>query len=115
MAQQPENIDAYLAGFQDDVREILSEIRGTVRRALPEATEAISYCIPTFRLGGRNVVHFAGWKRHVSLYPIPDGDAAFEHAVEPYRAGKGTLRFHLGEPVPYDLIAQIATLLAEQR
>ncbi|MBF6471736.1 MULTISPECIES: iron chaperone [Nocardia] len=115
MAEQPENIDAYLAGFPDDVREILSGIRAAIRRALPDATEAISYDIPTFKLHGRNVVHFAGWKQHVSLYPIPDGDPALERELEPYRAGKGTLRFRLGEPVPYELIARIAIALAERR
>ncbi|MGY1896271.1 iron chaperone [Nocardia gipuzkoensis] len=115
MAEHPENIDAYLAGFPDDVREILSGIRAAIRRALPDATEAISYDIPTFKLHGRNVVHLAGWKQHVSLYPIPDGDPALERELEPYRAGKGTLRFRLGEPVPYELIARIATALAERR
>ncbi|WP_181720632.1 iron chaperone [Nocardia gipuzkoensis] len=115
MAEHPESIDAYLAGFPDDVREILSGIRAAIRRALPDATEAISYDIPTFKLHGRNVVHFAGWKQHVSLYPIPDGDPALERELEPYRAGKGTLRFRLGEPVPYELIARIATALAERR
>ncbi|WP_280246871.1 iron chaperone [Nocardia abscessus] len=115
MAEHPENIDAYLAGFPDDVHEILSGIRAAIRRALPDATEAISYDIPTFKLHGRNVVHFAGWKQHVSLYPIPDGDPALERELEPYRAGKGTLRFRLGEPVPYELIARIATALAERR
>ncbi|WP_174184012.1 iron chaperone [Nocardia barduliensis] len=115
MAEHPANIDAYLAGFPDDVREILSGIRAAIRRALPDATEAISYDIPTFKLHGRNVVHFAGWQRHVSLYPIPDGDPALERELEPYRAGKGTLRFRLGEPVPYELIARIATALAERR
>jgi uncharacterized protein YdhG (YjbR/CyaY superfamily) len=115
VAEHPENIDAYLAGFPDDVREILSGIRAAIRRALPDATEAISYDIPTFKLHGRNVVHFAGWKQHVSLYPIPDGDPALERELEPYRAGKGTLRFRLGEPVPYELIARIAIALAERR
>ena len=115
MAEHPVDIDAYLAGFPDDVREILSGIRAAIRRALPDATEAISYDIPTFKLHGRNVVHFAGWKQHVSLYPIPDGDPALERELEPYRAGKGTLRFRLGEPVPYELIARIATALAERR
>ncbi|MFE7741569.1 iron chaperone [Nocardia sp. NPDC057455] len=115
MAEQPATIDAYLAAFPEDVRGILDAIRRTIRAALPDATEAISYDIPTFRLHGRNVVHFAGWKQHVSLYPIPDGDPALTRELEPYRAGKGTLRFRLGEPVPYDLIGRIATALAERR
>ncbi|MEV0250768.1 DUF1801 domain-containing protein [Nocardia sp. NPDC050712] len=112
MAEQPADIDSYIAGFEEPVRDILAGIRRTIAQALPAASEAISYQIPTFKLDGHNVVHFAGWKGHVSLYPIPAGDAAFEEAIAPYRAGKGTLKFELGEPVPYDLIAQVATRLA---
>ncbi|WP_330232238.1 DUF1801 domain-containing protein [Nocardia sp. NBC_00508] len=115
MAEPPPTIDAYLAAFPEDVRGILGEIRRTIRASLPDATEAISYGIPTFRLHGHNVVHFAGWKQHVSLYPIPEGDPALQRALEPYRAGKGTLKFPLGKPVPYDLIGRIATELAARR
>ncbi|MFI7004384.1 iron chaperone [Nocardia sp. NPDC050175] len=112
MAEQPATIDTYIAAFPEDVRGILEEIRHTIQRALPDATEAISYDIPTFAVNGHNTVHFAGWKKHISLYPIPDGDKAFNRAVEPYRAGKGTLKFPLTKPIPYDLIAQVATTLA---
>ncbi|MBF6164971.1 DUF1801 domain-containing protein [Streptomyces gardneri] len=115
MADKPTTVEAYLAAFPSDVREVLDEIRRTIQTALPDASQAISYGIPTFKLHGRNIVHFAGWQHHISLYPIPDGDPALERELEPYRAGKGTLRFRLGEPVPYDLIARIATALAEQR
>lgn len=115
MADRPATVDAYLAAFPEDVREILGAIRRTIQAALPEATEAISYDIPTFRLHGRDVVHFAGWKQHVSLYPVPDGEPALARELEPYRAGKGSLRFRLGEPVPYELIARIAIALAERR
>ncbi|MEV0298690.1 DUF1801 domain-containing protein [Nocardia sp. NPDC050710] len=112
MAAHPATIDAYIAGFPENVRTVLDDIRRTLHRTLPDAEEVISYDIPTLKLNGRNVVHFAGWKEHVSLYPIPDGDETFEAAIEPYRAGKGTLKFRLGKPVPYDLIAQVATRLA---
>ncbi|MGQ4599591.1 DUF1801 domain-containing protein [Nocardia sp. R6R-6] len=115
MAEPPLTIDAYLAALPEDVRVILDAIRRTIRAALPDATEAISYGIPTFRLRGHDIVHFAGWKRHVSLYPVPEGDPALARAVEPYRAGKGTLRFPLDEPVPHDLIGRIATALAARR
>ncbi|PXX60450.1 uncharacterized protein YdhG (YjbR/CyaY superfamily) [Nocardia tenerifensis] len=114
MAEQPATIDTYIAAFPEEVRGILTEIRRTIQGALPEATEAISYDIPTFKVNGRNIVHFAGWKSHISVYPIPDGDKAFDRAVEPYRAGKGTLKFPLSKPIPYDLIAQIATALASR-
>jgi uncharacterized protein YdhG (YjbR/CyaY superfamily) len=111
---KPADIDTYIASFPEDVAPILEELRRTIHRALPDATEAITYDIPTFKVNGHNVVHFAGWKQHVSLYPIPDGDAAFEREIEPYRAGKGTLKFPLGKPIPYDLVARITAMLAER-
>ena len=74
----------------------------------------ISYDMPTLTLHGRSVVHFAGWKGHVSVYPLPSGDAEFEAAVAPYRSGASTARFPLSEPVPYDLVARIAELLARR-
>ncbi|WP_406237579.1 iron chaperone [Nocardia sp. NBC_01009] len=114
MATKPANIDAYIASFPADVATVLEEIRRTIAGVLPDATEAIAYDIPTFKLNRHNVVHFAGWKQHVSLYPIPDGDAAFEREVEPYRAGRGTVKFPLGKPIPYDLVARIAAMLAER-
>ncbi|MFE7802143.1 iron chaperone [Nocardia sp. NPDC057440] len=114
MAAKPANIDAYIKSFPEDVAAVLTEIRRTITGVLPDATEAIAYDIPTFQRNGHNVVHFAGWKKHVSLYPIPDGDAAFELEIAPYRAGKGTVKFPLGEPIPYDLVARIAAMLAER-
>ncbi|MGX1778739.1 iron chaperone [Nocardia brasiliensis] len=115
MAEQTATVDTYIASFPEDVRSILEQIRDSIKRVLPEATEAISYDIPTFKVNGHNVVHFAAWKHHVSVYPIPAGDKAFERAVEPYRAGKGTLKFPLTKPIPYDLIADIAIKLAARR
>ncbi|WP_069165245.1 iron chaperone [Nocardia altamirensis] len=115
MAEQPTTVDTYIASFPEEVRGILDEIRDTIQRALPDATEAISYDIPTFKVNGHNVVHFAGWKKHISVYPIPEGDRSFERAIEPYRAGKGTLKFPLAKPIPYELIATVATKLASRK
>ncbi len=64
---------------------------------------------------GRYLVAFAGWKRHIGLYPAPTGDAGFEREMAPYRAAQATARFPLGQPVPYDLIGRAAALLAAQR
>ncbi|MFZ0159578.1 MAG: DUF1801 domain-containing protein [Kineosporiaceae bacterium] len=71
--------------------------------------------MPTFTLDGRSVVHIAAWKHHLAVYPVPAGDAAFDEELAPYRATEGTLRFPLKQPIPYDLIARVAALLAEQR
>ncbi|MEV6430075.1 DUF1801 domain-containing protein [Nocardia sp. NPDC051463] len=114
MAAKPANIDAYIGSFPAEVAAVLTEIRRTITGVLPNATEAITYNIPTFTLNGHDIVHFAGWKQHVSLYPIPEGDAAFDREIAPYRAGKGTLTFPLGKPIPYDLVARIAAMLAER-
>ena len=72
----PKNIDEYIAGFPDEIRVLLEEIRMTIRSAAPEATEVISYQMPTFRLNG-NLVHFAAFKNHLGLYPAPTGIETF--------------------------------------
>lgn len=101
-----EDIDEYIAGFPNDVQEILEKIRRTIRKAAPEAEEAISYQIPTFTLNG-NLVHFAGFKNHIGLYPAPRGNATFKDELSAYEGGKGTVRFPLDKPIPYSLITKI--------
>jgi uncharacterized protein YdhG (YjbR/CyaY superfamily) len=115
VADAPATIDDYIDMFPADVQTILQEVRRTIGNAVPAADETISYGIPTFTLGGRYLVYFAGWKHHLSVYPIPTGDAAFEQEIEPYAAGKGTLKFPLAKPIPYDLIERVAELLLEER
>ena len=100
-------IDEYIATVPKETQKILEEIRATIKAAVPEAEEKISYQIPTFELNGRNLVHFAAWKKHVSLYPIPAGNEAFEKKIAKYIAGKGTLKFPLDEPMPLDLISEV--------
>jgi uncharacterized protein YdhG (YjbR/CyaY superfamily) len=115
MAEKFSNIDDYIASFPEDVRLILQEIRQTIHTAVPGADEQISYGMPTIMFEGHYLVYFAGWKNHVSLYPLPAADPALEHDMEPYVAAKGTLKFPLGKPVPYDLITRVVTALARQR
>jgi uncharacterized protein YdhG (YjbR/CyaY superfamily) len=111
MAAKFATLDEYIGSFPVDVQAVLEEIRRRIRSALPVAQEVIRYDIPTFRVNGKNVVHFAGWKQHISVYPVPAGDEAFQREIEPYRAGKGTLRFPLDQPIPYQLIERVAALL----
>ncbi|MFF2087352.1 iron chaperone [Nocardia sp. NPDC058176] len=113
MAEKPASVDDYLAGLPEPGRAVVQQIRETIRRAVPGSGEKISYAIPAATLDGRTFVSFAGWKDHVSLYPIPEGDEELERAVDPYRSGRGTVKFSLGEPIPYELIARIAVRLAE--
>jgi uncharacterized protein YdhG (YjbR/CyaY superfamily) len=102
-----QNIDDYIAGFPPDVQKILQKVRATIKRAAPQAEEAISYQMPTFKLEG-NLVHFAAFKNHIGLYPTPSGTERFREELSPYETGKGSIRLPLDKPIPYDLIAKIA-------
>ena len=101
-------MDAYVASFPKEVQSILEQIRATIRKAAPGATEAISYQIPTFKLNGSNLVHFAAWKDHIGFYATPSGNTAFKKELARYKVAKGSIQFPLNEPIPYDLVAKIA-------
>jgi uncharacterized protein YdhG (YjbR/CyaY superfamily) len=108
-------VDEYIASFPPEVQRTLEEVRAGIRAVVPGTEERISYGIPTFALNGRYVVYFSGWKRHVSVYPIPDADPALARAIKPFMAGKGTLKFALDKPIPIELIQRVAARLLEQR
>jgi uncharacterized protein YdhG (YjbR/CyaY superfamily) len=112
---KPKNVDEYLEGFPRQTRAVLQRVRSTIRKALPGAEEAISYSIPTYKLGGRYVIYFSGWKQHYSLYPSSDRlVAAFKGDLATHVSGKGTLRFSLSDPVPEKLIAGVAKFRARE-
>lgn len=102
----PTTIDEYIAGFPPEIQEILKKIRETIRGAAPGAEETISYQMPTFKLKG-NLVHFAAYKKHIGLYPTPSGIEEFKDELSVYTSGKGSARFSLDEPIPFDLISKI--------
>jgi uncharacterized protein YdhG (YjbR/CyaY superfamily) len=103
----PKDIDEYIAGFPNDVQEILEKIRRTIRKAAPDAEETMSYQMPTFTLKGNYLVYFAGFKKHIGFYPAPIGIAEFKEELSAYGAGKGTLKFPLDKPIPVNLISKI--------
>lgn len=109
----PKNIDEYIAGYPKDIQEILEKIRAIVRKAAPDAQEAIKYQMPTFVLGG-NLVHFAAFKNHIGLYPTPSGTEKFKTELAPYEGGKGSIQFPLNRPIPYDLISQIVAFRVKE-
>jgi uncharacterized protein YdhG (YjbR/CyaY superfamily) len=112
---QFKSVDDYIALQPEGVRGLLERVRGTIRRALPEAEEVISYQIPTYKLQGRAVIYFAGWKQHFSLYPASAQlVATLKDDLAPYEVEKGTIRFPLSEPVPVRLIGRIAKLRAQE-
>lgn len=107
------DIDSYIAAFPDEIQEILEKIRVVIKKAAPEASEAISYGMPTFKLKG-NLVHFAAFKNHIGFFPTPKPIEVFSKELTGYVTSKGTIRFPLDKPIPYDLISRIVKYRAEE-
>jgi uncharacterized protein YdhG (YjbR/CyaY superfamily) len=105
-----ETIEEYIESFPKDVQMILNKLRDTVRKAAPRATESISYDMPTFKIEGKRLVYFSAWKNHIGFYSIPKGDKTFRRQISPYQGEKGSLRFSLEKPIPYDLVSKIVRL-----
>ena len=108
------DINEYIAGFPESVRGILEALRATIKEAAPGAEETISYAIPAFKLKGRMLVYFAGFKNHIGLYPAPRGNEAFKKELSGYKGGKGTVQFPLNEPIPLSLVAKIVKFRAKE-
>lgn len=115
MASRFTDVDDYISSFPPGVAEVLTEIRRRIHLVVPEGVEVIRYDMPTVQLDGSSLVHFAGWKAHVSLYPTPAGDEALLADLAPYDSGKGTCKFSLTAPIPYDLVERLVRSLLEQR
>jgi uncharacterized protein YdhG (YjbR/CyaY superfamily) len=107
------SVDEYIASQPEPLQAILHRVRRAIRKTLPDADEVISYQMPAFKLHGRAVIDFAGWKQHYSLYPATGPlVAALRDELAPHQAGKGTIRFPLSGPVPVRLIQRIAKFRA---
>ena len=100
------NIDEYIAGFPKDIQKLLKEMRATIKKAAPEAEEAIKYAMPTFTLNG-NLVHFAAFKNHIGFYPAPAGIEEFRKELSAYKGSKGAIQFPLDAPLPLALVSRI--------
>jgi uncharacterized protein YdhG (YjbR/CyaY superfamily) len=109
----PATIDEYIAGYPEDIQEILEKIRAIIREAAPGASEAISYQMPTFKQEG-NLVHFAAFKKHIGFYPTPTGTEEFKAELAPYAHAKGSIQFPLDKPIPYDLIRKITLFRVQE-
>jgi uncharacterized protein YdhG (YjbR/CyaY superfamily) len=115
MSADRDAVDAYVAALPPDARQELEAVRARILVTMPLATEGLSYGIPTFRLDGRYLVYLAAWKAHLSLYPVPRGDAVLDADLAPYRSGRGTLRFPLGTAIPEGLVERIVHALAQEQ
>jgi len=109
-AKKFETIDEYIGSFPENVQRILEKLRDTIRGTTPEALESISYDMPTFKLNGERLVYFSAWKNHIGFYSIPKGNEAFKKELSHYAGEKGSLRFPLDKPIPYDLVKKIVML-----
>ncbi len=103
----------YIAAQPPAARRVLQRVRTIIQKALPEAEDVISYSIPAFKIDGRVVVFFAGWKEHFSIYPATGAVATtFKKELSEYVVTKGTIRFPWADPIPARLIAGVAKLRA---
>jgi uncharacterized protein YdhG (YjbR/CyaY superfamily) len=109
------SIDDYISTFPEPVQAVLEQVRQTIRRVVPDAEEAIRYEMPTFMVNGKSLVHFAGWKKHIGLYPMPEPEDDTERELAPYRTEKGIGQFPLTGEVAYDVIEQAVAQLLRQR
>lgn len=109
------NTDDYIASFPLETQVILTEVRSTIQKAAPDAEESISYAMPTFKLNGKPLVYFAGYKNHIGFYATPTGHEAFEKELSVYKQGKGSVQFPINEPMPLDLIARITKFRVEEK
>lgn len=106
-------IDEYIAGFPQNVQEILNGLRTVIKSAAPQAGEKISYGMPTFALEG-NLVHFAAYRNHVGFYPTPSGIAHFQQELSAYKTSKGAVQFPIDHPIPYDLVRRMVAFRVQE-
>jgi uncharacterized protein YdhG (YjbR/CyaY superfamily) len=111
----PDAVDAYIAGFPPEVAERLTRLRAVITHHLHGSEETIRYGMPAVMVGRRYGLHYAGWQKHVALYPVPVLAEPLESAVAPYRTGKDTVSFRHRQELPYDLVGRICDAIAEDR
>jgi uncharacterized protein YdhG (YjbR/CyaY superfamily) len=109
-----ETVAEYIDLFPPDVQKILKKIRSTIRKASPKAVESISYQIAAYKLDGKVLIYFAGFSKHVSVYPAPRNASEFAEELAAYKGGKGTVQFPLDKPIPYELIERIVKFRAAE-
>lgn len=95
-------IDEYIRSFPEHIQMKLKELRNAIKEQVPQAQEKISYQIPTFFLNG-NLVHFAGYSKHIGFYPGANSIEAFKSRLSKYKHAKGSVQFSIEEPLPVEL------------
>jgi len=101
------NVDDYIQSFPGEIQELLQQVRGIIKKTAPEAIESISYGMPAYKLKGRPLVYFAGYKNHIGFYATPSGHSEFAEELSKYKQGKGSVQFPVTAPMPLELIEKI--------
>ena len=107
------SIDEYIGLYPSEIQDILTTLRKVIKESAPEATEKISYQMPTFAMHG-NLVHFAAYKKHIGFYPAASGVAAFTDKLVEYKTSKGAIQFPIDKPLPYELIREIVQFRVDE-
>lgn len=106
--EKPKSIDEYIARQDDEKQVYLNKVRDAIHQAIPEAEERISWSMPTF-WKQNNIIHFAAQKNHLGLYAGTEAVVVFAEQLKPYKTSKGSIQIPYKEPLPLELIAQIAS------
>ncbi len=109
-----QTIDNYITEFPPETQKVLQDLRALVKAVAPDATETISYAMPTFDLNGRHLVFFAAFRKHIGFYPLPEGITQFDDELKPYKRGKGSVQFPLDRPMPWNLIRRIVEFRVQE-
>lgn len=107
-------VDQYISKFPEDIQNLLQQMRMTIQKVAPNATESISYGMPAYKLNGKPLVYFAGYKNHIGFYATPSGHREFADELSAYKKGKGSVQFPLDKPLPIDLIQRIVRFRAKE-
>jgi uncharacterized protein YdhG (YjbR/CyaY superfamily) len=107
-------VDEYIKSFPADIQTLLEKVREAIKKNAPHAVESIAYGMPAYKMNGKPLVYFAGYKKHIGFYATPTGHAEFAKELSAYKQGKGSVQFPLDEPIPYELIRRIVAFRVKE-
>ena len=114
MVNKPTSVDEYISAFSPEVQQKLQQVRSAIQKAAPEAEEKISWSLAAYKLHGRDLIYFGGFKNHIGLYAAPTATLEFKDDITKYKTGKGSIQFPLSEPLPLYLIKRIVRFRADE-
>lgn len=110
-----QNVDEYIATFPVEIQNELQKMRRIILENAPEAVESMAYGMPAYKIKGKALVYFAGYKNHIGFYATPTGHAAFAEELGKFKQGKGSVQFPLHSPIPFELVRRIVIFRLEEQ